>query len=59
MSLPAPLVRFGDVEVDTRSGEIRRAGFKSNLPDQPFRALMLLLGRPGQTVTREELTKQL
>ena len=59
MSLPGPLIRFGDVEVDTQSGEFRRQGVKVNLPDQPFRALMMLAGRPGQVVTREELTKEL
>jgi TolB-like protein len=59
MSLLGPLIRFGDIEVDTRTGEFRRQGVKVNLPDQPFRVLILLLGRPGQVVTREELTKEL
>ena len=47
MSVATPLIRFGDFEVDTRSGEVRRRGSKVNLQDQPFRALMLFLERPG------------
>src|SRR5437762_7834004 len=53
------LIRFGLFEVDTRSGELRRQGSKVNLQDQPFQALMLLLERPGEVVTREELQKRL
>ena len=52
-------VRFGLFEVDTRSGELRREGSKINLQDQPFQALVLLLERPGEMVTREELSKKL
>src|SRR6266849_550488 len=59
MSVPAPPIRFGVFEVDPRSGELRRRGSKVNLQDQPFRALMLFLERPGELVTREELTRKL
>jgi len=48
-----------DLEVDTRSGELRREGSKINLPDQPFQALLLLLERPGEVVAREELRQRL
>jgi TolB-like protein len=54
-----PLLRFGEFEIDTRSGELSRQGSKVDLQDQPFQALVLLLERPGQVVTREELRKRL
>ncbi len=60
MSVPAPgPVRFGAFELDIRSGELLRQGTKVNLQDQPFQVLMLLLERPGEVVTREELSKRL
>ena len=60
MTHPAPpRIRFGTFEVDTRSGELRRNGYKVDLQDQPFQALVLLLERPGEMVTREELCKKL
>src|SRR3984893_11604290 len=60
MSFLSPrLVRFGAFEVDTRSGELRRQGSKVSLQEQPFQALVLLLERPGEVVTREELSKRL
>ncbi len=60
MSACSPhLIRFGLFEVDTRSGELRRQGSKVNLQEQPFQALVLLLERPGEVVTREELNKRL
>lgn len=54
-----PLIRFGLFELDTRSGELRRQGSKINLQQQPFQALVLLLARPGEVVTREELARSL
>src|SRR5450755_1746259 len=57
--LSPQLIRFGAFEVDTRSGELRRQGSKINLQEQPFQALLLLLERPGEVVTREELSKKL
>jgi len=51
--------RFEFFEVDTGSGELRRRGSKVNLQGQPFQVLVLLLERPGQVVTRDELSKQL
>ena len=52
-------IRFGAFEVDTRSGELRRQGLRLKLQEQPFQVLVLLLERPGEVVTREELTKKL
>ena len=54
-----PRIRFGIFEVDTRSGELLRQGSKVKLQDQPFQALVVLLERPGEVVTREELWKRL
>ncbi len=48
-------VGFGAFEVDLGTGEIQRHGRKVTLQDQPFAVLALLLERPGELVTREEL----
>jgi len=56
---PASPVRFGAFEVDVRAGELRRHGRRIKLPDQPFQVLAILLERPGQVVTRDELQKRL
>jgi len=56
---PASVVRFGAFEVDLLAGELRRHGRKLKLPDQPFQVLAILLERPGQVVTRNELQKRL
>lgn len=62
MDKPPPLsqkVRFANFDIDLRSGDIRKNGRKVRLPDQPFRILLLLLERPGELVTREELRLKL
>src|SRR6266403_2170142 len=53
------LLRFGNFEVDLRSGELRKSGSKLKLTGQPFQVLTILLERPGEVVTREELQKRL
>src|SRR6201996_4438112 len=53
------LIRFGNFEVDLRSGELRKAGIKQKFGGQPFEVLTILLERPGEVVTREELQKKL
>ena len=52
-------IRFGIFEVDLQAGELRRQGYKVKLQDQPFQVLVMLLERPGEVVTREELQKKL
>jgi DNA-binding winged helix-turn-helix (wHTH) protein len=52
-------IRFGAFEVDAQSGELRRDGKKVKIQEQPFQVLILLLERPGEVLTREELTKRL
>ena len=53
------LVRFGVFEADVRTGELRKDGVKLKFSAQPFRVLAILLERPGDVVTREELQKRL
>jgi DNA-binding winged helix-turn-helix (wHTH) protein/tetratricopeptide (TPR) repeat protein len=54
----AEILRFGVFEVDARSGELRRQGARIRLQEQPFHVLTVLLQRPGEVVTREELRNQ-
>jgi DNA-binding winged helix-turn-helix (wHTH) protein/TolB-like protein len=51
--------RFAGFELDLRSGELRKEGRRLRLPEQPFQVLRLLLGNPGEVVTREELRQKL
>jgi Tol biopolymer transport system component/DNA-binding winged helix-turn-helix (wHTH) protein len=53
------VIRFATFEVDLRSGELRKAGVKLKFGGQPFQVLSILLERPGDVVTREELQKRL
>ena len=53
------LVRFGVFELDLRAGELRKNGLKIKLREQPFQILAMLLERPGEIVTREELRQKL
>ena len=57
--IPPGRVRFGVYEADLSAGELRRNGVKVRLQDLPFRALTLLLGRPGVVISREEFRKAL
>jgi Tol biopolymer transport system component/DNA-binding winged helix-turn-helix (wHTH) protein len=52
-------LRFSSFEVDLRAGELRKNGLKIKLQDQPFQILALLLEKPGEVVTREELRERL
>lgn len=54
-----PVLRFGVFEVDQRSGELRKAGVRVALQEQPLRLLLHLLERAGDVVTRDELQRQL
>lgn len=54
-----PTFRFGIFEANFRSGELRRNGIRIRLQDQPLQILSLLLERPGEVVTREELQARL
>ena len=52
-------IRFGVFEVDLRAGELRKQGVKIKLQEQPFQLLQILLERPGEVVTREELRQRI
>jgi DNA-binding response OmpR family regulator len=47
--------RFGDVEVDFDSAEVRRAGACIDLTAMEFRLLSALIRRRGRVLTREQL----
>jgi TolB-like protein/DNA-binding winged helix-turn-helix (wHTH) protein/Tfp pilus assembly protein PilF len=55
----SPTLRFGVFELDPRTGELRKKGMKIRLQGQPVDILVMLLQRPGETVTREDLQKKL
>jgi TolB-like protein/DNA-binding winged helix-turn-helix (wHTH) protein/Tfp pilus assembly protein PilF len=55
----ASLLRFGVIELDLKTGELRKAGVLLHLPPQPFKILALLASRPGQLVTREEIQQEI
>jgi len=52
-------IRFGAFEVDLVSGELRKQGRRVKLQEQPFQVLQVLLEKPGQVVTREELRQRI
>jgi DNA-binding winged helix-turn-helix (wHTH) protein len=55
---PSP-VRFGVFELDLRTGELRKKGMKVKLDGQPIQILTLLLERPGELLTHEEIRTRL
>ena len=52
-------VRFSVFEVELRTGELRRNGVKMKLQNQPFQILSMLLERPGEIITRDEMRARL
>jgi len=55
----ASVLRFGAYEVDLRSGELRKAGIRIKVQQQPLKLLEILLEHPGEVVTREELRSRI
>ena len=53
------IVRFGVFEADLVSGELRKNGSVVRLQEQPFQVLVMLVERPGEMVTRDELRARL
>jgi DNA-binding winged helix-turn-helix (wHTH) protein len=51
--------RFGTFEADAATGELRRQGLRIKLNAQPFQVLLMLMDRPGELVTREEISREL
>ena len=56
---PARRYRFGAFEADVTTGELRRQGIRLRLNAQPFQVLCLMLERPGEVLTREEIAREL
>lgn len=57
--IPARRYRFATFEADGVTGELRRQGIRIKLNAQPFQVLLLLLDRPGDLLTREEICRTL
>jgi TolB-like protein/DNA-binding winged helix-turn-helix (wHTH) protein/Flp pilus assembly protein TadD len=53
------VVRFGSFEADLHTRELRKHGLKLKVQEQPFQVLAMLLARPGELVTREEIRSRL
>ena len=51
--------RFAAFEINLHSGELRKSGMRLRLSGQPFQVLAVLVERPGELVTREELRSKL
>ncbi len=51
--------RFGLFEVDERRGEVRKRGLRIRLRGRPFDILLILLERPGELISREDLRARL
>ena len=52
-------IRFGVFEVNLPGRTLRKSGARVRLQEKPFRLLAMLLARPGEVVTREELQREL
>ena len=53
------VIRFGLFELDLKAGQLSRNGTKLRLPQQPLQVLAVLLERPGEILTRDELRQRL
>ncbi len=54
-----PRYRFGPFELDPAEGSLARNGTGIKLQDLPYRLLVMLVERPGEIVTREEVRERL
>jgi TolB-like protein/DNA-binding winged helix-turn-helix (wHTH) protein/Tfp pilus assembly protein PilF len=52
-------MRFGAFEIDFKAFELRKHGLRLKLSEQPFQILALLLEKPGEVVTRDEIRNRL
>src|ERR1700733_11398167 len=55
----ATILRFGVFEADVQTGELTKHGKRIRLQEQSFQLLVMLLEKPGEVVTREELQRRL
>jgi len=51
--------RFGLFELNEAEGELRKDGIRIKLHSQPFQVLLMLLERPSELVTREDMRQRL
>jgi DNA-binding winged helix-turn-helix (wHTH) protein len=51
----ASVYRFGQFELDRRSGELKKAGTRLRLQQQPLNLLLLLIDHAGEVVTRDQI----
>src|SRR5712675_994104 len=51
--------RFGVFEADAATGELLKQGVRIKVNVQPFQVLLMLLERPGELLTREEISREL
>ena len=51
--------RFGVFEADASTGESRKRGVHIKLNVQPFQVLLMLLEKPGEILTREQISSRL
>ncbi len=58
-SLKVTRYRFGPFDLDPEEGTLARLGIRVRLQDLPYRLLVMLVERPGEVVTREELRQHL
>src|SRR6266550_1372307 len=56
---PASILGFGPFELDLRAAELRKAGRRIRLQEQPFQILRMLLESPGEVILREEIRSRL
>src|SRR3984893_12032389 len=56
---PTRVLRFGVFQVNLTARELRKHGVRIRLPGQPFCVLSILLERPGQIVSRDEIRDKL
>ena len=57
---PNPAVtRFGVFELNRETGELRKQGLRLKLPAQAFHVLELLVEKPGELISRDELRQKL
>ena len=52
-------VSFGLFEVDLEAGELWRGGHKIRLTGQPFKVLTILVAKPGEVISRDELQEKI
>jgi TolB-like protein/DNA-binding winged helix-turn-helix (wHTH) protein len=56
---PNSVYRFASFELDATVGKLRKHGYRVPLQEQPFRILCLLLDRPLELITREQIRETL